>query len=124
VARRGFREFLRGIGHSLFPSVVRERPRQAKPSPEPSAPSREPRRRRARFTLDDDVLMSIPGYGDMDEDEKQELLEDYVRYMIRGEGPYQRNDVRNPFWSASGIHPSNFDWDAWRDDMGYSRGRR
>jgi len=59
---------------------------------------------------------------DLDPDEARELWEDYLRYMVSGS--YKRNELSNPFWQASGIHPDNFDWWGWREAMGYPHGNR
>jgi hypothetical protein len=59
---------------------------------------------------------------DLDADDKREMWDDYLRDLVGRKGQhmaYRRNDLRNPFWQKWGIDPESFDWEAWREAMGY-----
>lgn len=69
-----------------------------------------------------DIIDNMALEYDLDAEDKLELWDDYLEYIVgrRGERmSYRRNDVRNPFWQKWGIDPDGFDWDAWREAMGY-----
>lgn len=63
------------------------------------------------------------GYNIDDPDEQFEDWKMYLKYMLAGESEYRRNDPRNEFWQYTGMDPGDFDWDAWRSIMGYSRAK-
>ena len=57
-------------------------------------------------------------------DDEETQLEDwplYLKYIVKGESEFKRNDFHNPFWQHTGTDPGDFDWDDWRSAMGYSR---
>jgi hypothetical protein len=64
-----------------------------------------------------DMFRQIPGVAGEPHDEQVELWRSYINNMVRG--AHRRNDPANPFWSDIGLHPSDFDWDAFRTAMGY-----
>jgi hypothetical protein len=45
----------------------------------------------------------------------------YLKYLVKGESEFKRNDPRNPFWQFTGTAPEDFDWSDWRSVMGYAR---
>lgn len=65
-----------------------------------------------------EVFYSIPGITEEDRDTRYQLFGDYLRVMVRG--GYSK-DERDRFWSDIGIDPRDFDWDGWREVMGYRR---
>lgn len=69
-------------------------------------------------------MTEIFGGLNVDEDTKIEYWEAYVRYMVNTQGSYRLNDIRNPFWQITHMHPDNFDWHGWREAMGYPEGAR
>jgi hypothetical protein len=50
--------------------------------------------------------------------EQHELFRDYLEFMVVG-GHSQAE--RDAFWDELGIDPRDFDWEGWRELMGYSR---
>lgn len=44
---------------------------------------------------------------------QEELWKDYIEVMVNGEGD------RDAFFHELGIYESDFDWEAWREAMGY-----
>lgn len=64
------------------------------------------------------------GLNIVDEDDMLPDIEPYIKYMVKGESRYLRNDPRNPFWRHMGVDPGDFDWDSWRTAMGYKARRR
>jgi hypothetical protein len=143
MARRG--GFLSRITNAIR-SVFRgapEPPRRPSPPPGRGAPPRGDRdRQRARERdpylrswdantrgtrgnyFDHRTIIDTLAYSaDLPEDERRELWQDYMRYMVGRKGErmsFRRNDpIRNPFWDKWGINPDNFDWQAWREAMGY-----
>jgi hypothetical protein len=62
--------------------------------------------------------MDLPGVSQMEPDERLELWDSYIRYMVKGRG-FQLNSVsENPFWSEIGLDPRNFAWVDWRAARG------
>jgi hypothetical protein len=106
------------------PRAPRERkpPRKRPPDPRRAIWNDHSTRGSLRNHWED--FMALPGMVDEDEDEQMRFWDMYVKYMVAGEGRYRRNDIRNPFWQATGIHPDNYDWQAWRETMGYRGARR
>lgn len=133
MARRGFLSRLTGAIRRAISGRPPERERAAPPPPESRQEQRQQERREERefrdtwnadggrgsYRRNRDVFDSIPGIADSDHDEQIELWDSYIRNMVNG--TRQRNDPRNPFWSDVGIHPRDFDWDEFRQAMGYSR---
>lgn len=70
--------------------------------------------------LMDEVLSGL----NVDEDTKLEYWEAYIRYMVNIEGGTRLNDIRNPFWQITHMHPDDFNWYEWREAMGYEHGAR
>ena len=60
-------------------------------------------------------FMSNPGIPETPRVEQHELWEDYIDAMVEG-----RLD-RNQFFEEMGIDPRDFDWEGWREAMGYGR---
>lgn len=57
----------------------------------------------------------------VDNDTQLEYWQAYVKYMTSGNKSYRFNSVSdNPFWRTIGMHPDNFDWDGWKEAMGYN----
>jgi hypothetical protein len=129
VARRGFlsriREFFRGH---------REQP----PAPPPSVPTGidYPRGDIWREAwIDADIPRKYGSYRShrnlflnyeygLNIDDPNMQFEDwemYLKYIVKGESEFRRNDFRNEFWQFTGTAPEDFDWDDWRSAMGYSR---
>lgn len=78
---------------------------------------------RAGYLNHKELIEDMAAANDLDNEDKQALWNDYLKYMVgkRGErAPYRRNDLQNPFWQNWGIDPEMFDWDAWREAMGYN----
>ena len=46
-------------------------------------------------------------------DEEMQVWESFVANMTKDTG-FRYNDPGNPFWSAIGMNPRNFDWAGWR----------
>lgn len=137
MARRGIFSRIASAVRGVF---TREPPRRAPVPPPPAPPPTPPRRRRVdpyRETWNREIGRTRPtGYlqhrdiiddmaleYNLDEQDKQELWEDYLHYMVGRRGvrqEYRRNDIRNPFWQNWGIDPDSFDWSAWREAIGDS----
>jgi hypothetical protein len=66
----------------------------------------------------------IVGPMDLDPDEKLQLWQDYITYMTKSNNNYRLNNLNNPWWRISGMHPDDFDWWDWREAMGYEHGAR
>jgi hypothetical protein len=83
--------------------------------------TRKERGKRAFYKNRDFFIDFETGYGIEDEEEIFRDWEAYVKYMVKGEGRYLRNNPRNPFWNIVGVDPmeGDFDWDDWRTAMGY-----
>jgi hypothetical protein len=145
MARHGWLDRLNPVNwlHNIVDAITGGKeepvkpPRRAEPRPQPE-PERErkPRERRERdpferiwseetlgragrsYRANREVFDSLPGMADENELEQRRLWRLYVRHMVMGHT--RRNDVRaNPFWRETGIHPDNFDWQEWREAMGY-----
>lgn len=71
----------------------------------------------AAFHAAIDRIESDPG-------ERLYLWRSYVRNIVNGEGQYRRNDSANLFWRDSGIDPRDFNWQKWREAMGFVGKRR
>jgi hypothetical protein len=56
--------------------------------------------------------------------DREDFWKDYIKYMVKGQGRYRRNDIRNRFWQNWNIHPDSFNWWEWREAMGYPHGAR
>jgi hypothetical protein len=54
-----------------------------------------------------------------DEDVRQRLWRSYMDNIVSGH--HRRDSPSNPFWRESGIHYTDFDWEDWRDTMGYGK---
>jgi hypothetical protein len=61
---------------------------------------------------------------EQDPDEQLELWDSYVRNIVSGRGRARRQSTDNLFWRDSGIDPSDMNWQAWREAMGYTGRRR
>jgi hypothetical protein len=78
-------------------------------------PGRSFRRHRSLFE-------SLPDIDEEDDDSFDHLWGMYLEYMVKGR--HQRNSPSNPWWSAIGLDPRNFDWSDFRTAMGYKARRR
>lgn len=57
---------------------------------------------------------------DLDERDRRQFWAEYLHYMVSDRSGVKRNDTEsNPFWNNWGINPDAFDWQAWREAMGY-----
>jgi ABC-type nitrate/sulfonate/bicarbonate transport system substrate-binding protein len=65
------------------------------------------------------VFLALPGIVDEDNQERYRLWRLYVEIMVNP--GHKRNDPMNGFWGELGIAPRDFDWEDWRDAMGYSK---
>lgn len=146
---RGRGGFIRRILHSIFP-VIPSRPRPSPPSPPPEppqpaprgpreAPARPPRRRRELdpyekiwqqerlgrpgrdYQAHRRFFNDLPGMEDIEPDERKDIWRTYLDTMVGGHA--NRRDPMNPFWRETGMHPTSgqFDWQAWRQTMGYGK---
>jgi hypothetical protein len=147
MARRGFfgrvADAARRAAHAVFP-VIPKKPRRP-PEPPPEPPREPPKRRKPGITSPRDLyrqiwieerlqrpgrsyakhlelFMSLPGMIDEELPERLEFWRMYAQYMVKG--IHRRNDRANPFWSATGLHPGDFDWDEFRTAMGYKKRAR
>lgn len=68
-----------------------------------------------------ELFASLPGVQEDDREEQLRLWDIYLEHMVATDEI--RNDPSNPFWSEFGLDPRDvgFDWDEWRNAMGYSR---
>jgi hypothetical protein len=73
--------------------------------------------RRGSYERHRELFNTIPGMEYEDDETRQELWASYVRNMVNGR--QRRNDPYNPWWGDIGIDPRDFDWDDWREAMGY-----
>jgi hypothetical protein len=62
------------------------------------------------------VFLAIPGALDARGEEKYQLWNDYLTVMVKG--GYARSE-RDEFFERLGIDPRDFDWQGWREVMGY-----
>lgn len=132
MARRGFfgriRQVVERVREVFAPSPPPER---EQPRERPAPPRFDPYRREWRdqhggdnYQKHLDVFHANIDPIEDDEDERLMLWESYIKYMVKGEGRFRRNDSQNIFWRDSGIDPQNFKWDRWREAMGYIGDRR
>jgi len=122
--RRGSRDFGGGQRRGTKPPPRRPRPEILPPERRPRAP-REPRPRDLyRDTWRDEGSVgsyanarrffdSIPVSYDNPED-KLAVWNVFVQHMVSPRPGERFNDPNNPFWSAIGIDPRDFDWSGWR----------
>ena len=61
---------------------------------------------------------SLPMMANENEEIRERLWRSYLDNMVSGH--HRRDSPSNPFWRESGISPRDFDWEDWRDSMGYS----
>jgi hypothetical protein len=142
MARRGLAGRIRQVLHAVFP-VIPARPRSRQQAETPPSSSPRPRtsaktpdaferawieetlrrpntqeyRRQMRFVRD------LYGFEGSSKADQVDIWREFIKFNQPG-GQYKRNDVRNPFWTTTGIHPDNFDWFGWREMRGYSHGGR
>jgi hypothetical protein len=69
-----------------------------------------------------ELFVSLPGVVEDDRQEQLRLWDIYINSLVVDHGQ-RRNDLSNPFWSEFGLDPrqADFEWDEWRNAMGYSR---
>lgn len=130
MARRGF---LGRIGHAIRRFVAPPAPPpQREPPPEPpEEPTRGDFRAawrdlggRGSFRKNLRVFHNKVDPIEPDREQQLELWETYIKHVNRGEGRFRRNSSSNQFWRESGIDPVDWDWDVWREAMGYTGKRR
>jgi hypothetical protein len=61
-----------------------------------------------------ETFMSLPGMEEEPRYVKYDLWEQYTEAMINGNN-------RDEFFANVGIDPRDFDWEGWREMMGYNR---
>jgi hypothetical protein len=81
-------------------------------------------RGRAGYLDSRDFMQEIFYTYDISGDRQLEMWRDYVKWMVKPNQPYRRNDPAGPFWRKYGIDPDSWDWYAWRESMGYEHGNR
>lgn len=126
MARDGF---LRRIANALG---IRRAPKPERaPPPEPPSSRRDEyrdiwRQQRAKGSYRKHlrVFHSMIDPIEDDESEREQLWDSYVRHMVKGEGRFRRNSTSNMFWRDSGIDPQDFNWQRWREAMGFTGSRR
>lgn len=134
MARRGF---LGRIGRAIRNIVAPPHPPSREPPPPPPEPPEEPGRQDFRRTWREQggrgsyrknlrVFHKAIDPIEPDPEGQLELWESYVRNINRGEGRFRRNSTSNMFWRDSGIDPTSqaFDWNLWREAMGFTGKRR
>jgi hypothetical protein len=62
-----------------------------------------------------ELFMSSPGITEESRVVQHELWEDYIDAMVTG------TLDRDQFFEEMGINPRDFDWESWREAMGYGR---
>lgn len=135
MARGGFLgRFVRGIEKfadnlvNIFTPSPRppEPPREPPPEPPPSQYRKTWRQMGGKgdYRKNLDVFHRLVDPVEDDPAERQELWKSYIRNINRGEGQYRRQDNQNLFWRDSGIDPRSFNWQRWREAMGYTGKRR
>lgn len=77
--------------------------------------------KRKQFESERRFFDELPGMEAETPEDKEELWQSYVENMVYPRHGYRFNDLRNPWWDDSGIHPNQFDWDGWREARGYGR---
>jgi hypothetical protein len=135
MARGGiFRRVGRAIRNVFTPS-----PRAPEPPREPRGPREPPRRgddykdiwrehgakgRHRNYQKNLKVFHNMVDPIEDDSDERLILWDSYVRNMVKGEGRFRRQDTANMWWRDSGLDPRDFNWQAWREAMGFTGKRR
>jgi hypothetical protein len=126
----------RALKNIVAPSPAPAPPRQPPPreAPEPpSAPRRDEYReiwrdnktgRAGNYRKNLKVFHSVIDRIEADPEERLLLWESYVQNMVNPRGRKRRQDPSNMFWRDSGLDPDNFNWEAWRQAMGYTGKRR
>jgi len=110
------------------------------PRPPREPPQEPPREREPRGDLYREIWKDNRGQGsyrknlkvfhavvdpiEPDPGERLELWESYVTHINRPRGRERRQSTSNMFWRDSGIDPADFNWQAWREAMGYTGKRR
>ena len=60
-----------------------------------------------------DFLENMAGFSEMDHGEQLQAWTDYIDGFVNGDGD------RNEFFDDMGYDADDFDWDGWREIMGY-----
>jgi hypothetical protein len=72
-----------------------------------------------RYADNFDFFNNLPMMRNEDEDTRERLWRSYLDNMVSGR--HRRDSPSNPFWRESGISIRDFDWDDWRETMGYGQ---
>jgi hypothetical protein len=72
-----------------------------------------------RYADNFEFFNNLPMMRNEDEDTRERLWRSYLDNMVSGR--HRRDSPSNPFWRESGISPRDFDWDDWRESMGYGK---
>jgi hypothetical protein len=65
-----------------------------------------------------ELFLSLPGMIEEDRDIRYNLFGEYVNVMIAGG---HTKEQRNRWFATQGLSPRDFDWQHWREVMGYRR---
>jgi hypothetical protein len=65
-----------------------------------------------------ELFLSLPGMTEEDRDTRYNLFGEYVNIMVAGGHTV---DERRAWFSEQGISARDFDWERWREVMGYRR---
>lgn len=65
-----------------------------------------------------ELFLSLPGMVEEDRDTRYNLFGEYVAVMVAGG---KTVDERNAWFAKQGLSPRDFDWQQWREVMGYRR---
>lgn len=64
-----------------------------------------------------EIFMSFPGMTEEPRREQLNMWGDYVNTMVNNSNIGRRND----FWNEVGVTDRTFNWEQWRQAMGYGR---
>lgn len=65
-----------------------------------------------------EIYHSMPGVEELTSQQRHQEFAEYLDLMVRG---MHSRAEREGFFMAMGIEPADFDWEHWRDLMGYNR---
>lgn len=65
-----------------------------------------------------EFVSGFPDWDNMPRYERMEVWRDYLDVMVMGNTDHM---TRNEFFESIGLDPRDFDWEGWREAMGYSR---
>lgn len=67
-----------------------------------------------------EIFFALPGMLEEDKQTQRQFFGEYLYAMVREGSSRERRDQ---FFRDVGIHPLDFDWQAWREVMGYGQRR-